>query len=817
MVLSGTHDSTLVALSIIVAVLTSFTALSLSSRVRASRGSMRRLWLIAATIALGGGIWSMHFVAMLAFRMPGMEMSYDLALTVVSLAMALVFTGLGFAVMNWEVVSAWRIFPAGLLMGSGVLAMHYIGMAAMQMPATVRYDRPWVVISILIAIGAATAAIWLAAREQKLAHRLTAGVVMGLAIAGMHYAGMRAAIFTATDHADMAHGVASFGQAFLATLISGVTLLILAITLGAARVERLLQGFARREARIALRLKVADVLRARDTDEALSEVAALIGKHFSVARTGYGQLDPVEDLFDYDVCWTDGSVPPLLGRLPAAAFGVKIVAALGAGTTVAIDDLLASDLSDEPRTRETAREVDTRSILVVPFVRDGRLRTIVYLNDRQPRQWHREDIAFMEEIAERTRLVIERAAVEERLRHLNATLEARIDARTQELREAQSALLQSQKMEAIGQLVAGLAHDFNNVLGAMVGAFDMAHRRADDADRVRRFAEAGLKAGERGAKLTAQLLSFSRSQHLELRPMYVCDVIQAGRDLLDRTLGPMIRIELDLNREPIPVLADPTQVEMAVLNLAINARDAMPEGGTVSIRTTVRTIADDVELADGDYVEIAVADTGIGMDEATLRRAMEPFFTTKPVGKGTGLGLAQIYGSARQAGGTVRIESIPGRGTTVRFLLPRTHLLPDDPVTLTGDAQKAPQKALHILLVDDDEDVRSIISSALRTQGYRISEAEDGPSALADIDVQRPDIAVIDFAMPEMNGAELARHIRERWPNFPVIFASGFADVEAIRSAVGPGARMLRKPFRIDELLGAVHDCFPNCASLTET
>jgi len=806
MVLIGNYDSALVTLSIIIAIFASFTSLSLSSRVRASRGSTRRLWLIAASIALGGGIWSMHFVAMLAFSLPGMEMSYDLTLTIVSLALALAFTGLGFAVMNREGVSGWRIFPTGLLMGSGVLAMHYIGMAAMQMPATARYDRIWIAISIFIAIGAATAALWLAVREQKFAHRLAAGVVMGLAISGMHYAGMRAATFTAANHADLAHGVASLGQAFLAMLVSGVTLSILAIALGAARLERLLQGFARREARIALRLKVADVLRARDTDEALREVAALLGEHFGVERTGYGQLDPVEDIFDYDICWTDGSVPPLLGRLPAAAFGVKIVAALNAGVTVAIEDLLTHQLSNEARTRETAREVDTRSILVVPFVRDGRLRTIVYLNDRRPRQWHREDIAFMEEIAERTRLVIERAAVEEQLRQLNATLEARVEARTQELRETQAALLQSQKMEAVGQLVAGLAHDFNNVLGAMVGAFDMAQRRADDPDRVRRFAEAGLKAGERGAKLTAQLLSFSRSQHLELQPMYVCDVIEAVRDLLDRTLGPMIRLELDLNRRPVRVMADPTQVEMAVLNLVINARDAMPDGGIVRISTALRAVTEDVELADGDYVEIAVADSGIGMDEATLRRAMEPFFTTKPVGKGTGLGLAQIYGSARQAGGTVRIESTPGAGTTVRIFLPRTSMEPSDAATPTDDAGHVPEKAAHILLVDDDDDVRNVVSSALRSHGYKITEAEDGPTALVAMAAERPDIAVIDFAMPEMNGAKLAECMAERWPDLPVLFASGFADVEAIKSAAGPHARILRKPFRIDELLRAVHD-----------
>lgn len=515
--MAGTHDHLLVLLSLVIATFASFTALNLVNRVRESKGRVRQLWLGAAAVALGGGIWSMHFVAMLAFSMPGMVMSYDPGLTLLSFSIALLFTGLGFAIMNWESVSGWRIIAAGFLMGSGVLAMHYVGMAAMRMPATLSYDRLWLAASMLIAIGAATAAVWLAAREQKLSHRLVAALVMGVAISGMHYAGMRAAIFTAGAPVDMAQGAASVDQTVLAGLVSAVTVVILLIALGAARVERFLRGLARREARIALRLKIADVLRARSTPEALEEVAALMGDHFGVTRTGYAQLDPVEDLFDYEVCWTDGTVPPLLGRFPASAFGVKIVAMLSAGTTVAVEDLLAAEVSDEARTHDTAREVDTRSILVVPFVRDGRLRSIVYLNDRKPRRWEGDEVAFMEELAERTRLVIERAAVEQQLRDLNATLEAGVEARTRELRDTQDALLQSQKLEAVGQLVAGLAHDFNNVLGAMIGAFDMVHRRADEPERVRRFATAGVHAGQRGAKLTAQLLAFSRSQRIQFR------------------------------------------------------------------------------------------------------------------------------------------------------------------------------------------------------------------------------------------------------------------------------------------------------------
>ena len=578
MIMAGTYDAYLVALSFLIAIFASFTALDIASRIRASRSWLHRVWVSAAAIALGGGIWTMHFVAMLAFSVAGMRTGYDLGLTLLSFGLAVLFTGTGFTIMGWSWSFNARVLAAGALMGSGVAAMHYVGMAAMRMPASIVYDPVWVVASVVIALAAATAAVGLASRDQKTSHRLVAATIMGVAIAGMHYAGMRGVVFIPTGRESMQGGLATLDQSYLAVAISAIAAVILILALGAARLERVLFGIARREERTALRLKVADILRGGGTQEALHEVAALMGRHFAVSRTGYGQLDPVEDVFSYDVCWTNGVVPPLLGRFPAAAFGVKIVAELAAGKTVAVEDLLQADLSSEAQTRETARSVDTRSILVVPFVREGRLRTIVYLNDQVPRQWHANDIAFMEELAERTRLVIERDAVEAKLRELNATLEARVKARTAELHDAQAALLQSQKMEAIGQLVSGLAHDFNNLLGAVVGSFELIGRRSGEPDRVRRFAEAGLQAAQRGSKLTAQLLAFSRSQSIQLQPIFIRDLIEELHDLLTRTLGPTIKLDLQGNGVAVAALADPTQVEMMILNLAINARDAMPAG-----------------------------------------------------------------------------------------------------------------------------------------------------------------------------------------------------------------------------------------------
>ena len=372
------------------------------------------------------------------------------------------------------------------------------------------------------------------------------------------------------------------------------------------------------------------------------------------------------------------------------------------------------------------------------------------------------------------------------------------------LKKTEDALRQSQKMEAVGQLVSGLAHDFNNVLGAVVAAFDIISRRATEDDRIRGFANAGMQAAQRGAKLTGQLLAFSRTQRIELTPLLVCDVIERIADLLARTVGPLVEVEFGLNPAPVPVLADATQVEMTILNLALNARDAMPKGGKLHIATTVRKIAGDPELKSGEYVQLTVRDTGSGMDEDTLARAMDPFFTTKPVGKGTGLGLAQVYGSARQAGGTARIESRLAEGTTVSVFYPCTQLPIRAAMHDRSGSGIVANRSGRILLVDDDEDLRSIVSKALEALGYEVTAVADGRSGLEELRSVRPDVLVVDFAMPGMNGAEMAKAAREHWPGLPVVLASGYSDTDAIERAIGTHAKLIRKPFRIDELLDAV-------------
>jgi signal transduction histidine kinase len=405
-------------------------------------------------------------------------------------------------------------------------------------------------------------------------------------------------------------------------------------------------------------------------------------------------------------------------------------------------------------------------------------------------------------------LVAVLGAAQNALSRANRELAARareLQVQMEERAKAEEALRQSQKMEAIGQLTGGIAHDFNNLLQAVHGALDLIRRKPGDEARVRRWAEGGLQAAERGTKLTGQLLAFSRFQRLELRPLSVGDLLLNLRDLLTRTLGPTITLNFDLQTPHIPILADATQLELAVLNLAINARDAMPEGGTLTITTRPRTVEGGLELEAGDYLELSVADSGSGMSPEVIARAFDPFFTTKGVGKGTGLGLSQVYGIARQAGGSVRIESELGVGTRVILVLRRVEgeILPQE-----AHATAAPTAAsddLTVLVIDDDPDVRQFLCASLDGLGYQVVEAADGAAGLILLDARRPDLLVVDFAMPGMNGAEVATAARARRPDLPIIVASGYADTEALDAAiVGPAARMLHKPFSLAELAQAV-------------
>ncbi|WP_309646370.1 response regulator [Phenylobacterium sp.] len=410
----------------------------------------------------------------------------------------------------------------------------------------------------------------------------------------------------------------------------------------------------------------------------------------------------------------------------------------------------------------------------------------------------------------------------EDIREAEITLERRVEERTYELAAAnrqllgqieerervEAALRQAQRLEAVGQLTSGVAHDFNNLLTVVIGNARQLGK-GDVDPSVRRRLDMMEQAAERGAKLTAQLLAFSRRQKLEPQLVDLNHTVANMRDLLQSTMGGSTRIETVLHPELWMALIDPTQIELVILNLAINARDAMEVGGTLVVETGNATVRDPErpeEPPAGDYVMVAVSDTGAGMAPEVFAKAFEPFFTTKAVGKGSGLGLSQVFGLAKQSGGGVRIDTRQGEGTSVKVYLPRARAVSvAKPTVRTAVPPRADGERV-VLLVDDDSAVREITATVLTELGYTVVEAGSGGAALDTLQRRTDiDLMLLDFAMPGMNGGEVAREARVRRPDLPILFVTGYADTDALAHA-DQGA-IIQKPFDDHELatkVGAV-------------
>ncbi|WP_053162265.1 hybrid sensor histidine kinase/response regulator [Pseudomonas brassicacearum] len=417
---------------------------------------------------------------------------------------------------------------------------------------------------------------------------------------------------------------------------------------------------------------------------------------------------------------------------------------------------------------------------------------------------------------------------EEALRNLNETLEERVIARTQQLAEAnhrlqsemfereraEEALRHAQKMEAVGQLTGGIAHDFNNMLTGILGSLDLMQRyiAAGRTDEIGRFTEAAVSSANRAAALTHRLLAFSRRQSLDRKPLDANDLVHSLEDLLSRTTGDHIVLRLQLTSELWPVNTDASQLENALLNLVINARDAMPEGGELIVETAnVYLDATDINTLEpvkaGDYVMIAVSDNGSGMTPAVLAKAFDPFFTTKPIGQGTGLGLSMIYGFAQQSGGHLNLDSVPGQGTRVQLYLPRLHVSPTQPPE-TPEAFVVPPAIAGetVLLVEDEPAVRMLVLDLLQALGYTALEARDAVTALPVLESdQRIDLLVTDVGLPGMNGRQLAEIARQHRPGLKVLFMTGYAQKAAERQGfLDQGMDMVAKPFSLDLLANKI-------------
>ena len=413
---------------------------------------------------------------------------------------------------------------------------------------------------------------------------------------------------------------------------------------------------------------------------------------------------------------------------------------------------------------------------------------------------------------EREALLAQLAAERTALAQLTATLEQRVEQRTADLMKevaarerAQEQLRQAQKMETIGQLTGGVAHDFNNLLMAVMGNLDLLRKRMPADPRLHRLVDGALQGAERGASLTQRLLAFARQQDLRAVPVDLRALIQGMIDLLERSLGPRIALRLDLPEGLPPARADANQLELAVLNLAINARDAMPDGGMIDIRVCQYKASGDPQLKSGRYLKLSVIDTGTGMSPEILKRAVEPFFSSKPLGKGTGLGLSMVHGLAVQLGGALQLSSTEGKGTTATLVLPVATAVAE--VETPAPRPQKIKRSAVILFVDDDPLIAMSTTEMLEDLGHRVIGASSGRHALDIIRSEQPiDLMMTDHVMPGMTGIELAAASRQLRPSLPILLATGYAELPE-------GAQLelprLAKPYhqdqlrdRLDQLLG---------------
>ena len=567
--------------------------------------------------------------------------------------------------------------------------------------------------------------------------------------------------------------------------------------------------------------RLGDRLRKADSVDTVGyEAAHTLGEALQVSRAGYGTIDPVAETLHVVQDWTAPGIDSLAGSLPLRAYG-SFIDSLKAGESVQIDDVRL-----DPRTAATADALEARSarsFLNVPVIEQGRLVAVLFVNHAQTRCWTAEDMALMHDVAERARAVDGRlrgaAALrdsEQRLREANENLEAMVESRTRDLMIAEQALRQAQKMEAVGQLTGGIAHDFNNLLAGISGSLQILQKRLSQQrfEGNDRYISMGLDAVRRAAALTQRLLAFACRQTLDPKPTDVNRLIGGMEELIRRTVGPSVAVEVVGAGGLWPTRIDPSQLENSLLNLCINARDAMmPGGGRLTIETANRWLDDraaaDRDLPPGQYISLCVTDTGSGMAPEVIKRVFDPFFTTKPLGQGTGLGLSMVYGFVRQSGGAVRIYSEIDQGTTMCLYLPRFMGAAEDDTPATANAEIEEGDGQTILVIEDEATIRSLITEVLADAGYRALSAPDGQAGLQMLQSRRRiDFLITDVGLPGgINGRQVADAARVSRPALKVLFITGYAENAAVGNGhLEPGMSVLTKPFEITELARKVRE-----------
>ncbi len=620
MIVSASHPPVLVALSVIMAVLASYTALDLSARARESVGTMRATWLATSAIVMGGGIWTMHFLGMLALHLP-VAVEHDLLPTLLSLLSAVGLTGAAFAIVTFAGGSWIAIMAAGFVMTIGIVSMHYISMAGIIVDAQVIHGPTHIAFAVVAALVSCIVALWVAFRPSDLKRRVGAAMMLGFAVSAMHYVAQAGVTFICNAVVEVPEQL--FGPEQLALVTVFGTLLILATGLGAAAVDRHVAAVAGREA-----------VRLRESERQFRTLVDAVPDYAIYMLDEAGVI----------VNWNAGA---------EALFGYRAVDVVGRSIT---------DFHPDAQ-----RNADGGLAMLGEALNAGRFEEEGWRQRKDGTPFYAASV--VSPVFEDGKLV----GFSRIVRDVTRKHEAEIC-----LEETRAQLVQSQKVEALGQLTSGIAHDFNNLLTIVLGNLEFAERgfEAKKYDRARRNVAQALDGAQRAAALTRRLLAFARQEPLAPEVVEVNELMLGMVELLRQSIGSGIRLETDFSTDSWSSLIDPSQLENAIVNLAVNGKHAMDGRGLLSISTRNATL-DDLSCRQyldgrpGEFVRICVSDTGAGMDPATLAKVFEPFFTTKGPGVGTGLGLSMVHGFVRQSEGLVRITSTLGEGTCVEILLPR--------------------------------------------------------------------------------------------------------------------------------------------------
>ena len=564
---------------------------------------------------------------------------------------------------------------------------------------------------------------------------------------------------------------------------------------------------------LARRLAVLDaighaVVDAADAEAIMTRTTQLLAEHLQVSNCAYADMDADEDGFTIRDNWTAPGSPSIIGRYSLAAFGTTAVQCLRAGEPLVIHDNLREL---PPGESASFQALGVTATICMPLIKNGRLTALMAVHDKIARLWSPYDLALLREVTERSWAHIERVRADADVREglaayaeLNTTLEQRVEERTLALAQAEAALRQSQKLEAIGQLTGGVAHDFNNLLTIIRSSVDFLRQPGLSEERRQRYMGAVSDTVERASKLTSQLLAFARRQPLSPEVFDVGQRVQNIGEMLESVTGARIHVQVELPPQPCFARVDSSQFETALINIALNARDAMDGRGTLTLRVTGAQVLPRIRGDAGSnqaYIGVSLADTGPGIPAETVERIFEPFFTTKAVGKGTGLGLSQVFGFAKQSGGNIDVASTLGQGSVFTLYLPQVEAEAAAPVSVQDTPTPAHDTTqCRVLIVEDNLEVGRFASQILQDLGYQTTWATDAEQALAlaGQDAMAFDVVFSDVVMPGITGVAMAKLLRQRRADLPVVLTSGYSDELAEDGYAG--FEFLAKPYSADQV-----------------